>query len=173
MKKVITFFVGCCLLCSVYCFGQKANGQVNDSVYQCDFEPSDSPSDPNELDYWEMNYGRHGEGCPNKWFWGKPGANGGDNGLFVSSDGESNNYTANALTVVSYRSLNLLAGDYEISFDWQAAGWQDTITDIDGLYVCWVPDNEDDSTLIVSYNGPGLDPLVEKYALDFGRGTKK
>ena len=135
-------------------------------VYQCDFE------DINERANWQLNNGLHGDKCINKWYIGKLGANGGDYGLFVSNDGISNNYSANALTVVSTRSVTLDAGDYEFSFDWQAAGWQDSL-DIDGLYVCWVPDNEDDSTLIVSYNGPVLDPLIEKYALDFGRSKKK
>ena len=154
-------------LCFVVMLLMSTSMFAQTNLYQCDFE------DESERLMWSDNVGSHGKKCPNRWYFGAAGANGGDFGFFVSNDGKTNNYTASEMTVVSYRSLNLKADSYELSFDWKAGGRTDSISDIDGLYVCWVPDNEDDSTLIVSYNGPGLDKLVEKYALDFGRGSKR
>lgn len=132
-------------------------------IYQCDFE------DPTEHANWQLNVGNNGPKCANKWYFGKTGSNGGDYGMFVSKDGISNDYAASALSVVSYRTLKLDSGRYEFSFDWRAAGWKDSISDIDGLYVCWVPDSIKTNSLA----NASMPSFVEKYALDFGRGKIK
>ena len=139
----------------------------NDSIitYQCDFE------DLNEHDAWQRNAGANGPKCANQWYFGKPGSNGGDYGLFVSNDGKSNNYEASGVTVVSYRSFdNLKAGEYELSFDWRAAGWQDSISDIDGLYVFWMPTSESTNSVSNTTVPKWFD---ESKALTFGRKSPK
>ena len=128
MKKIFLLLVVHCAFCIVH-----LQAQVDSIIYQCDFE------DPTEYAKWEENAGNQGASCANKWYFGKPGSNGGEAGLFVSKDGVSNNYEASALSVVAFRTLDFLkAGEYEFSFDWRAAGWQDSISNVDGLYVCWV-----------------------------------
>ena len=159
LRKFILLLIVQCVACVAYCQG--------DSIftYQCDFE------DPVEHGKWDRNSGPRGEDCVNQWYFGKPGANGGDYGLFVSKDGTSNDYTASALTAVSCRTLDSLkVGEYEFSFDWRAAGWQDTISDIDGLYVFWLPATEN----IVSINNSTLPKWFdESKALKFGRKSAK
>lgn len=157
MKKYLLLLVVHCALCIAHC---QNSGVI---TYQCDFE--DSAEHAN----WQVNAGNQGAQCANKWYFGKPGSNGGDFGLFVSKDGTSNDYEASALSVVAYRSLALDAGEYEFSFDWRAAGWQDSISNIDGLYVCWVPDSVKTNSL----KGSTLPPFIEEYALNFGRKTAK
>ena len=157
MKKYLLLLVVHCALCIAHC---QNSGVI---TYQCDFE--DSAEHAN----WQVNAGNQGAQCVNKWYFGKPGSNGGDYGLFVSKDGTSNDYEASALSVVAYRSLALDAGEYEFSFDWRAAGWQDSISNIDGLYVCWVPDSVKTNSL----RGSTLPPFIEEYALNFGRKTAK
>lgn len=157
MKKYLLLLVVHCALCIAHC---QNSGVI---TYQCDFE--DSAEHAN----WQVNAGNQGAQCANKWYFGKPGSNGGDYGLFVSKDGTSNDYEASALSVVAYRSLALDAGEYEFSFDWRAAGWQDSISNIDGLYVCWVPDSVKTNSL----KGSTLPPFIEEYALNFGRKTAK
>lgn len=157
MKKYLLLLVVHCALCIAHC---QNSGVI---TYQCDFE--DSAEHAN----WQDNAGNQGAQCANKWYFGKPGSNGGDYGLFVSKDGTSNDYEASALSVVAYRSLVLDAGEYEFSFDWRAAGWQDSISNIDGLYVCWVPDSVKTNSL----KGSTLPPFIEEYALNFGRKTAK
>ena len=120
MKKYLLLLVVHCALCIAHC---QNSGVI---TYQCDFE--DSAEHAN----WQVNAGNQGAQCANKWYFGKPGSNGGDFGLFVSKDGTSNDYEASALSVVAYRSLALDAGEYEFSFDWRAAGWQVSISNIDG-----------------------------------------
>ncbi|MBQ5925573.1 MAG: hypothetical protein IIX03_02560, partial [Paludibacteraceae bacterium] len=102
---------------------------VTSTGYQSDFE------DDFERDScWVLNAGPNGGKCANKWYWGKPGANGDEYGLFVSNDnGASPTYKNVGVSVVAYRKMRLDAGLYELSFDWQAGG-----RSTDGLYVCWI-----------------------------------
>ena len=160
MKKLLLFFAVFCALCV-------AQAQ-NDSIitYQCDFE------DPSEHGNWTLNAGNQGATCANKWYFGRPGSNGGDYGLFVSKDGSSNNYEATDVIVSSFRTFeNLKAGVYEFSFDWRAGGWQDSISDIDGLYVCWVPASV--STNSLKGQQSDVPKYVKDYALNFGRSSAK
>ena len=143
----------------------QAQNQLDSIIYQCDFES------PSQHEGWWLNAGNQGLQCVNQWNIGAAGSNGGDYGLFVSNDGKTNNYTANkkedAQSVVVYRELNLKAGEYEFSFDWQAGGVQN----VDGLYVCWVPESEVDTSLLASIDkSPFLqtDFVNEKYGLFFG-----
>ena len=155
------------ILLLILCFALGFAHSQNDSIitYQCDFE------DSNERDMWTRNAGPNGPKCANQWYFGKLGSNGGDYGLFVSKDGASNNYEASGLTVVAYRELNTLkAGEYEFSFDWRAAGWQDSISDIDGLYVFWLPASESTNSVSNSTVPKWFD---ESKALKFGRKSPK
>lgn len=159
MKRYILLLIACFALALVH--------SQTDSIitYQCDFE------DLNERDMWMRNAGPNGPKCANQWYFGKPGSNGGDYGLFVSKDGASNNYEASGLTVVAYRELNTLkAGEYEFSFDWRAAGWQDSISDIDGLYVFWLPTSESTNSVSNTTIPKWFD---ESKALKFGRKSPK
>ena len=156
MKRLFLLLIAFCVFCIVHC-------QTDSIVYQCDFELFE------QHESWEINVGSQGQQCVNKWNIGVAGSNGGDYGLFVSNDGKTNNYTAEAQSVVAYKEIHLKAGEYEFSFDWQAAGWQDSINDIDGLYVCWVAATEKTNSL----NNKNIQPWVEQYALDFGRGKTK
>ncbi len=161
LRKFFLLLIVQCVVCITYC--------QNDSIftYQCDFEDEVERKKWNE----NLNAGPRGQECANKWYLGKPGANGGDHGLFVSKDGTSNDYVAGGLTVVSYRVLDSLkAGEYEFSFDWRAGGWQDSISDIDGLYVFWLPATEN----IVSINNSTIPKWFdESKALKFGRKSPK
>lgn len=128
--------------------------------YQTDFE------DEAEQSNWFCNYGPVGDLCANKWFFGKPGANGGEVGLFISNDGgTSASYAQSGVSVISYRELTLDEGDYEISFDWQVGG----MSVVDGLYVCWIPVK--DSVKTNSVNTSILQKWVSTYGLDFGRDS--
>ncbi len=98
--------------------------------YQCSFE------DSIENSLWDLNVGDQGESCVNKWYIGKAGAHNGSSGLFVSSDGQTNNYQNKGVSVVASRSLHFWEGYYDIVIEWKAAGAHS-----DGLYVCWMPDS--------------------------------
>ena len=90
----------------------------------------------------------------------------------MSKDGISNEYVASEVIVTSYRELpNFKAGKYEFSFDWRAAGWQDSISDIDGLYVCWVPTSVKTNSVIGKQNK--LPDYITQYALSFGRSSSR
>ena len=158
LRRFILLLMVQCALGFAYC-------QDSIFTYQCDFE------DPTEHENWEVNAGPRGAQCANKWYFGKLGSNGGDCGFFVSKDGTSNNYEATGLTVASYRTFDLLkAGEYELSFDWRAGGWQDSISDEDGLYVFWLPATEQ----IVSVANSSLPKWFdESKALKFGRKSAK
>ncbi len=160
-RKIILLLIVQCVACVAYCQG----GSV--FTYQCDFE------DAGERVKWSLNSGPRGEDCVNQWHFGKPGANGGDYGLFVANDSTSNNYAASALTVVACRTFELDAthvGNYEFSFDWRAGGWQDSVSDIDGLYVFWMPATEN----IVSVNNSSLPKWFdESKAIKFDRKSPK
>lgn len=159
VRKFILLLIVQCAVCVAYC----------DSIftYQCDFE------DVVEREKWEenLNAGPKGKECANQWYLGRPGANGGDYGLFVSNDGASNNYDASGVTVVSYREFDSLkVGVYEFSFDWRAGGWQDSISDIDGLYVFWIPSTENVVSLANTSDPRWWD---ESKAIKFGRKSAK
>ena len=66
--------------------------------YQCSFE------DSIENSLWDLNVGDQGESCINKWYVGKAGAHNGSSGLFVSSDGQTNNYHNNPPKNADYDS---------------------------------------------------------------------
>lgn len=135
---------------------------VTSKSYQTDFE------DLREYKEWKLNTGKKGPSCFNRWFFGVAGANTGNAGLFVSGDeGVTNSYVQKPTSVVAYRPLVLDSGYYEFSFEWQAGGMHN----VDGLYVCWVPENEVDTSLLASIDkSPFLqtDFVNEKYGLFFG-----
>lgn len=157
LSKII---IGLTLVCNTV-FSQTI---VKPNGYQTDFE------DETENAEWRLNTGNRGPICANRWYFGKPGANGGDVGLFISGDnGESNMYVESPVSVIAYRSITLDEGDYELTFDWQAGG----LDGVDGLYVCWVP--EKDTAKLKSVNNSFLQDFVidsvNSYALFFGQET--
>lgn len=144
----------------LFCNGMLAQNSLTASnTYFCDFE------DSSENDVWRatLNTGSKGPLCANKWYIGKPGANRGEMGLFISGDnGQTANYQNKNVTVIAYRKLKLDAGDYEFSFDWRAGG-----TDFnDGLYVCWVPAR--DNIKLNSAQTDMLHTWIGTYGLNFG-----
>ena len=158
-KLLLLLIVVCCTFCMTYLHAQT---DLDAIIYQCDFEDFESH------DGWVLNAGNQGEICVNKWSIGAAGSNGGSSGLFVSNDKTTNNYSDETpLSVVVWREVTLDSGEYEFSFDWQAAGWQDSISNIDGMYVCWVPATEATNS---RNNNEVMPSFVEKYALDFWCG---
>ncbi len=136
----------------------KVKGQ--NIFYECDFE------DSIENSQWKLNYGKAGSKCANQWYIGQPGAFMGDNGLFVSKDGESNLYLNKGVLVVAMRDSILLdAGSYDFSFQLQAEGMSD-----DGLYVCWIPcsDTHVNVSSIPQNLNYALPEFVKDYSLKFG-----
>lgn len=124
-------------------------------AYSCDFE------DEAENARWELNYGPSNRLLKNKWFIGTATNNGGEKSLYISSDalGATTDYTCEmGLTTVAYRDLTLPAGDYELSFDWQAVGLPS-----DGVYVCWIPA----SVNTPSITNSNLPPYIQQYYLEF------
>lgn len=153
MKKAnkIIFII---LMVSLFADAMLAQTIINSKYYQTDFE------DSSEWNNWELNRGIFGPECANKWYFGKPGANEGEAGLYVSEDGLSTNYVGKGVSVVAMRTIILDKGDYELTFDWQAGGMSN---DKDGLYVCWIP--EKDSVKINSATTNNLQGFVKKYGL--------
>lgn len=143
----------------IYVSMLSAQTVCNTKGYQTDFE------DESEQEKWSLNTGIFGPECANKWFFGKPGANRGEVGLFVSNDGLANDYTKKGVAVVATRTLTFDEGDYELSFEWQAGG----MSTIDGLYVCWIPVK--DSVKTNSVNTSMLQKWVATYGLNFGRDS--
>lgn len=158
MNRSVAYFnfVGLRWLFSVLFVLAFADGAVSQAVgYVCDFE------DSAENAMWQLNVGNQGEQCANKWYIGEPGRNNGANGLFVSGDnGVSTGYNKTGVSVVSYRSITVPAGKYELTFEWQAFG----MDSLDGLYVCWVPD----SVKTNSVSNSNLQKWVSQYVVPFG-----
>lgn len=157
LTKILSTFVSLMFVGVV-----SAQTVVTSKSYKTDFE------DLREYKEWRLNTGRRGPSCFNKWYFGIAGANTGNAGLFVSGDeGATNAYVGKPTSVVAYRPIVLDEGYYEFSFDWQAGGVQN----VDGLYVCWVPESEVDTSLLASIDkSPFLqtDFVNEKYGLFFG-----
>lgn len=147
-KLLLLLFVvaGCCAQVSAQTDG-----------YACDFE------DAGELDNWTWNSGRPGL-TENVWVVGDAVNNGGEKSLYISADGgKSAGYVKSANTVISYRILELKAGEYELSFDWQAGGYQNFGKN-DAMYVCWIPEGSAD---VDSKATEALPNWIEQQALEF------
>ena len=64
-------------------------------------------------------------GCINQWFWGTAAYNGeGTHGLYISNDGGTTNAynSERSATVYAYKTFDMEAGNYELSYDWLANG---------------------------------------------------
>ena len=158
MKKITNLLFAIFLLLGASCLS--AQTIITSNSFQTDFE------DSNEHKNWRLNTGRRGAVCVNKWYFGKAGANGGEYGLFISDDnGVNNTYTNKPVSVVSYRTITLDTGYYELSFDWQAGG----LSGVDGMYVCWIPEDKVDTSSLVSVNGAYIqeDFINSQYGLFF------
>lgn len=122
--------------------------------YNCDFE------DESENSQWQLNTGVFGEDCVNRWYIGNAAHNGGQKGLYISNDGgQTAGYIGSSLVAVSYRTLTLAAGKYELGLDWQAAASSTNV-----FYVCWVSDTV--KKINCNING-FLPDWVERYAVTF------
>jgi len=104
--------------------------------YSCDFE------DMQENQRWVRNVGARAPQCENKWYIGAAGSFGpySTKGMYVSSgvdqDTVQSIYTAkNWNYIVTYRTINLAAGNYTLMFDWIGQGQSD-----DAMYVAWIDD---------------------------------
>ena len=124
--------------------------------YSCDFE------DAAENSLWTLNpIVSEQYRCTNEWHIGTGAENGGTMGLYISADGGTTaGYVNQGTSVIAYRALTLAVGDYELSFDWQAVGFEDE----DGLYVCWMPE----SVATNSANDMSMSRWVSKYWLTIG-----
>ena len=112
-------------------------GQITITHYRCDFENANQNSE------WINNV----ENCicnkdlqfSDKWYVGSGTNNGGDNCLYISSDGGlTPSYHAGTF-MATYCTLQLTAGNYELSFDWMTGSSGSTR---DVLTVAWIPDSE-------------------------------
>ena len=129
------------------------------TYYSCDFE------DEQENAQWVMNAGNLGKKCKNKWFIGEGAHNGGRKGMYISNDSVTPSYIAVPTIVSAYRPLTLSPGEYTLSLDWQAFGFD---PEDDALYVCWMPDS---LQVVSSDNALSMFPWIEEWALDFGKTT--
>lgn len=136
------------LVCSVQAGAQ--------SAYTCDFE------DDAENANWVMNRGLVGE---NLWWIGSAENNGGSRSLYVTADsGSTAGYVNTQTLVTAWRSLTLPSDTFELSFDWQAFGFDEN----DALYVCWVPE----SVLTNSNTNGIVAGWMTKYGVTFNDSTK-
>ena len=126
------------------------------SAYTCDFE------DDAENANWVMNRGLVGE---NLWWIGSAENNGGSRSLYVTADsGSTAGYVNTQTLVTAWRSLTLPPDTFELSFDWQAFGFDEN----DALYVCWVPE----SVLTNSNTNGIVAGWMTKYGVTFNDSTK-
>ena len=132
--------------------------------YSCDFEDAD------ENAKWNLLVGKQASQTTNKWYIGQSVNNGGENSLYVSSDGGVNNtYVGEACVIVASRTITLrkTGTDYTLSFDWCANGFSENF--IDGLYVAWVPlvDYYGDTVVLESVKNSNIDGTIfNSYCLE-------
>ena len=87
--------------------------------YNCGFE------DVAENDQWVLNYGPDSANCAEKWMVGNAARSEGRSGLYISNDGFSAAFGANANVVIAYREFSVPTRiPYDISFDWKSMGRQ-------------------------------------------------
>lgn len=130
--------------------------QAQINGYSCDFE------DASENGNWVLNpIVDERFKCDNEWYISNGVENGGINSMYISADGGATaGYVNKGTSVIAYRTFLFAEGDYELSFDWQAVGFND----VDGLYVCWVPE----SVATNSANDQSMSRWVSKYGLTIG-----
>lgn len=124
--------LACTLVVSVPVFAEESTQSI--THYYCDFE------DENEVQQWNLLVGPQAASITNKWVVGSALNNGGQNALYVSSDGgKSVSYAGSECTILAVRTLTLAqtGKDYTLSFDWIAQG---NGNGIDRLCVAWVPE---------------------------------
>lgn len=139
------------------------------TYYSCDFENAQVNAG------WELRSGQYANSLTNRWYIGEAINNGGKKSMYISADGRGDSayYASASNCAVAYVELDLAAGEYILSFDWRARG---NISDgLEGLYVCWVPDEEEDEDdggnpimKVVPVNNSPQNPIpsyVETYAL--------
>lgn len=107
----------CAMVMPMPVFAEESTQSI--THYYCDFE------DENEVQQWNLLVGAQAASIPNKWVVGSALNNGGQNALYVSSDGgKSVSYAGSECTILAVRTLTLAqtGKDYTLSFDWIAQG---------------------------------------------------
>lgn len=112
-----------CLLCFVFCV--RVSVQCQETLpYRCDF------SNQAEVDKWQLNVGNTST-FKNKWYIGNKGEADHNEILYISGDGgATESYTNVENIVLSYRTLDLKAGRYDLAFDWKALGNDSSIAEL-------------------------------------------
>ena len=127
--------------------------------YSCDFEDEVQ----NLTWHFPVN-----SGGSHHWTIGEAVNNGGRRGMYVTPNGlDTPAYVNQSSIVFAYTDITLQKSSekYFLSFDWIAAGF--TVSQMDGLYVFWVPDRDDleDSIYIADQLNSTFSAQLKNYAL--------
>ena len=128
------------------------------TIYECDFEDEAQNAE------WRLMNGNMASQIPHAWVIDTASANGGQKGLYISPDnGKTAAYLQSASYTIAYTDITLRDGEYDLSFDWRAMGYTDS------LYVAWVPDRDGwgDSIYILSNLSTTIAAELRSYLLDF------
>lgn len=102
-------------------FSARAQAQNAITVpYSFSFEENESA----ELANWVLNPGTGAESLSEKWMVGTAIRSDGDRSLYISNNGEDNQFGIGPFTQYAYRDILLPKGVYECSFDWCCVGAQ-------------------------------------------------
>lgn len=165
--NIIILMMG--VMCMSPVYAQTTIGARN---YACDFEVDSINAK------WVNNPGIYAPQIPNKWFIGDAVNNGGYSSLYISTDSaRTAGYTNSSSLAVSYTTITLKEGYYDLAFDWMAMGYvaesEDKNNPTDpgevALYVCWVPELNEfgESINITAQANNALPKYVQDYALSF------
>ena len=106
------------LFCS-YAYAQNADASIS-VPYNFSFEEDEAV----ELSKWVLNPGLGADTLSEKWIVGKAARSDGERSLYISNNGEDNQFGVGPLTQYAYRDILLPKGVYECSFDWCCVGAQ-------------------------------------------------
>ncbi len=106
------------LFCS-YAYAQDVDASIS-VPYNFSFEEDETV----ELSKWVLNPGLGADTLSEKWIVGKAARSDGERSLYISNNGEDNQFGVGPLTQYAYRDILLPKGVYECSFDWCCVGAQ-------------------------------------------------
>ena len=126
-KRIISYMRGARVFAlavlSVFLFCSYAYAQNDASItvpYNFSFEEDEAV----ELSKWVLNPGLGADTLSEKWIVGKAARSDGERSLYISNNGEDNQFGVGPLTQYAYRDILLPKGVYECSFDWCCVGAQ-------------------------------------------------